>query len=84
MKTYDHKKIKQNRIVYIIRGTRRKGILPQDLVHARSHEIRVWTFPIALTFDKHLGNTAAEMPVEFQTVMIIITSNLTAWRLREN
>ena len=31
-----------------------------------SRKIRVYTIPIYLKFDRHLGNSAAEMPVNFQ------------------
>ena len=36
--------------------------------------------PVALKFDRHLGSSAAEMPVKFQSNMIIITPIL---RLRD-
>ena len=39
--------------------------------------------PIALKFDRHLGSSAAEMPVKLQRDTIIITSNLVASRLHE-
>ena len=35
-------------------------------------------FPIALKFDRHLGNGAAEKPVKFPSDTIIIKSNLAA------
>ena len=57
-------------------------ILPQDLMKFRSHKIRVWTFPITLKFDRHLGNSAAEMPVKFRSDTIIITSRLMALRFQ--
>ena len=60
--------------------TKQTDILPQDLVKSRS---RFLNFPIALKFDKHLGNRAAETPVGFQSDTIIITSNLVASRLHE-
>ena len=47
---------------------KRTDTLPQDLVKSRSRKIRVYTFPIARTFDKHLGSTAAEMHVNFRTM----------------
>ena len=51
---------------------------------SRSREIRVYTFPSALKFDKHLGSSAAEMFVKFpQSDVIIITTNLVASRLHE-
>ena len=39
-------------------------VLPQDLVKSRSHEIRVYTFPLALKFYRHIGSITAEMPVK--------------------
>ena len=58
-------------------------VSPHDLVKSRSREIRVYTFPIALIFYKHLRSIAAEMPVKFQSDAIIITSNLAASRLHD-
>ena len=40
----------------------------------RSREIRVYTFPIALWFDRHIGGGAAE--IKFRSDAIIITPNL--------
>ena len=45
--------------------TKMTDALPQDLVKTRNREIRVYTFLIALKFDRHLGSAAAEMPVNF-------------------
>ena len=50
--------------------TSRTDVLTKDLVKPGSREIRVKTFPVALTFDRHLGS-AAEMPVKFQGDAII-------------
>ena len=50
------------------------GLLAQDLVKSRSHEIRAYSFPIGLKFDRHLGGSTAEMPVKFQSNTIIIAS----------
>ena len=57
--------------------TKQTDVLPQDLVKSRSHKIRVKTLPIALKSDRHLGSSAAEIPVKFQSD----TSNLAALRL---
>ena len=54
-----------------------------NLVKSRSREIRVSTFPIALKFDRHIGSSATEMPVTFQSDTIITTSNLVTSRLHE-
>ena len=40
-------------------------------------------FSVALKFGRHLGSSAAEMPVKFQSDMTIITSNLAASRLHD-
>ena len=64
--------------------TKRTNALPQDLMKPWSREIRIiWTFPIALKFDRHLGGSFADMPVKFRVDMIIITSNLAGSRLHE-
>ena len=60
--------------------TKLTDALPQDLVKSRSREIRVYTFPIALKFERHLGSSAAEMPIKFQSDTIIITPTLMASR----
>ena len=57
-------------------------VFPQNLVKPRSREIHVKAFPIGLKFDRHMDSIAAKMPVTFQSD-IIITSHLTASRLRE-
>ena len=41
------------------------------------------TFPVALKFNWQLGSSAAEIPVKFQSDMVIITSNLATSRLHE-
>ena len=63
--------------------TKRTDVLPHDL--GKHWNCRIWilTFSITLKFDRHLGSTAAEMHVKFQSNMMIITSNLTALRLYE-
>ena len=48
-----------------------KDVLFQDLVKSRIHEICIKNFPIALKFDRHLGSTAADVPVKFQSDAII-------------
>ena len=64
--------------------TKRTDVMPQDLVKSRSRGIRIYTFPIALKFDCHIGNGAAEMPVKFENDTIIIAPNLAASRLHKN
>ena len=59
-----------NHILFIRPGpllTKRTDVLPLDLAKSRSREIRAWSFPTALKFDGHLGSTATEMPVKFQS-----------------
>ena len=63
--------------------TKQTDVLSQYLVKSRSREIRVYTIPIALKFDRHLGSIAAEMSGKFQSDTIILTSNLGALRLHE-
>ena len=63
--------------------TRQTDILPQDLVKSRRCKIWVYTFPIALKFNRHLSSNAAEMPVNYQSDTIIIRPNLVALRLHE-
>ena len=55
--------------------TKRTDFLPQDLVKSRSREILVYSFPVALKFDKQLGSSAAEMPVKFQGVEVVKSTN---------
>ena len=44
--------------------TKRTDVLLQDLAKPRRPEIRVSSFPFAMKFDRHLGSSAAEMPVK--------------------
>ena len=53
--------------------TTRTDVFPQDLAKPRSHDIYGKTFPIALKLDRHIGSSANEMPIEFQSNAIIIT-----------
>ena len=64
--------------------TKQMDVLPQDLVKPRCRDIRVYTFHIALKFDKHLDSITAEMPVKFQNDTIIVASNFAASRFHEN
>ena len=63
--------------------TKRTDVFPQDFVKSRSREIWIYTFPIALKIDRHLGSSTAAMPVKFQSDTNIITSNCVASRLHE-
>ena len=64
--------------------TKRTDALLQDLVKsAGKPRVSGSDVSIALKFDRHIGSSAAEMPVKFQSDMIIITSNLVASRLHE-
>ena len=49
-------------------------VLPQDLVKSRNPENQVQTYQIVMKFDRHLGSSAAVMPVKFKSDAIIITS----------
>ena len=55
--------------------------LPPDLVKSRSREFGFYR--IALKFDRHLGSTAAEVPVKFLSDWKSLNPNLAASRLRE-
>ena len=57
--------------------------LRQVLLKTRRREIRVYTFPIALNLERHIGSSAAVIPVQFQSDTIIISSNLAATRLHD-
>ena len=60
--------------------TKRTDVLPKDPVNCRSREIRVYTFLIALKFDRHLSSRASELPVKCRSNRIMITSNHAASR----
>ena len=45
--------------------------------------VYVWNCLIALKFDRHIGSTAAEVPVKFQSDRTILNTNLAASRLYE-
>ena len=59
--------------------TRPTGVLPQDFVQSRSRGIRVYTFPIALQFDRHLGSSAADMPVNLRTIRSLYNQIYWLW-----
>ena len=61
----------------------RKDVFSQDLVKSRSHEIGTINCRIALKFDRHIGSTAAEVPVKLQSNRTILNTNLAASRLYE-
>ena len=50
---------------------------------ARSREIGCYKDRIALKFNRHLGSSAAELPVKFQSDGTSLNRNLAASRLRE-
>ena len=52
-------------------------------VSGKRREIRFKTFQIALTFDRHLSGSAAEMPVKCQSDTVIITPNFAASKHHE-
>ena len=61
----------------------RKDVFSSDLVKSRSHEIGTLNCRIALKFDRHIGSTAAEVPVKFQNDRTNLNTNLAASRLYE-
>ena len=56
----------------------RKYVFSKDLVKSRSHEIGTLNSYIALKFDRHIGSTAAEVPVKFQSDRTILNTNIAA------
>ena len=50
---------------------------------SRSHEIGTLNLCIALKFDRHIGSTAAEVPVKFQSDQTFLNTNFAASRLNE-
>ena len=64
-------------------SNKRTGVLPQDPVKSRRREIGCYNDRIALKFDRHLGSTAAEVPVKFQSNWKSLNMNLAAPRLNE-
>ena len=54
-----------------------------NLVKSRQREIGCHNGRIVLEFDRHLGSTAAGMPVRFQSDWKILHLNLTGSRLHE-
>ena len=63
--------------------TKRMDILPLNLVKHRNSEIVCYTDGIALQFDRHLGSTAANVPVKCQSNWKILNPSLAALRLDE-
>ena len=55
----------------------------KNLVKSRSSEIGCCNGRIALKFDRHLGSSAAEVPVKFQSGWKSLNPNLAASRLHE-
>ena len=76
--------------IYHISGplfTKRTGVSPQYHMKSRSREIWVSTFPIALKFDRHLGNVIGRGPeatakLFTQESEVDILENLTGRTLR--
>ena len=56
------------------------GLYSPNLAKSRSREIGCYNYRIALKFDRHLGSTAAEVPVNFRAIgkMISPTQTTTA------
>ena len=57
--------------------------LSPNLAKSRSREIGCYSYRITLKFDRHLGSTAAEVPVKFQGDWKSLNPNLVASRLHE-
>ena len=60
--------------------TKRTNVLPQDLAKSRSREIGCYHDRIFLKFDRHLGSTAAEVPVKIQSDWGSLNPDLAALR----
>ena len=59
---------------------------PKRRLSVRSRKVskpRDWYFNLALTFDRHIGSTAADVPVKFHSDRKILNTNLAASRLYE-
>ena len=61
--------------------TKRSDALPRGLVKSWSRAISFYTFPIALTFSRHIVSSTVDIPVKIQNDAIIITFNIAASRL---
>ena len=59
------------------------NVLPQDLEKSQSRKIRIQTFSNALQFGIHIGSSATEMPIKYQSDTIIIKSNFAFSRLHD-
>ena len=66
----------RNKVSGLSLFTNRPDVLPQVLVKSRSCEIGCYHDRIAQKFDKHPRNTAAEMPVKFQSDCESLNPNL--------
>ena len=54
----------------------RLNVLLQDLAKSRSREIGDLNYRIAMKFGGHVGSTAADVPVEFQSDRVILKTKL--------
>ena len=63
--------------------TKRYDVLPPNLGKSRSQEIGCYNDRIALKFDRHLGSSAVEMSVKFQSDRKGLNPKLAASRLHE-
>ena len=63
--------------------TKRTDSLLQNPLNLEAARLGFILFSIALKFDRHIGNSAAEMPVQFQSDTMIMTSNRATLRLHE-
>ena len=63
--------------------TKRPGVLLPNLAKSRNCEIGCYSANIALQFDRHIGNAAAEVPVKFQNDWKSLNPNFAASSLHE-
>ena len=60
--------------------TKRTNVLPPTLANSRGSEIGSYNGRISLKFNRHLGSTAAEVPVKFQSDQKSLNPNIVASR----
>ena len=63
--------------------TKRRDVLPQDLVKSRRREIECYTDDIALKFDRHLGSAAVDVSARCQSDWKSLKPSIAASRLHE-
>ena len=73
-------------ISYITTAAWAPSQYPKRRLFVRTRKVskpRDWYFKLSYRFDRHIGSTAAEVPVKFQSDRTILNTNLVASRLYE-